>query len=98
MSGIQREPSSGRTGNKAETLRFLGVASTVGINLVACTVVGFSIGYFFLDRYLFPAYLSVNSFPLFTIIFSLLGIAAGFLYLFRVARRAGMKKSSIRRL
>lgn len=61
--------------------RFLGVASTVGINMVASTFVGFALGYWVLDRYL-------GTFPWFTIVFLLLGIAAGFRYLFRIARKA----------
>lgn len=77
----QERPSDERE-RKREFIRYLGIASTVGINLVACTFVGFAIGYWVLDRIF-------NTFPLFTIIFLLLGIAAGFRYLFKVASRAG---------
>lgn len=73
--------------SKGEFLRFLGIASTVGINLVLCTFIGFAIGYFILDR-------SLNTFPLFTVIFLLLGIAAGFKYLFKIALKTGNNKDS----
>ncbi|RJQ17941.1 MAG: AtpZ/AtpI family protein [Nitrospiraceae bacterium] len=66
--------------NKREFLRYLGVASTVGINFVASTFIGFAIGHWVLDKYL-------DTSPWFTIIFLLLGIAAGFKYLFRIASR-----------
>jgi ATP synthase protein I len=74
----QKKPEK-RT-EKGELFRNLSNASMVGINLVACTVIGFSIGYWVLDRYL-------NTFPWFTIIFLFLGIAAGFRYLFKFASR-----------
>ncbi|MBI4686196.1 MAG: AtpZ/AtpI family protein [Nitrospirae bacterium] len=70
---------------KTEFFRLLGIASTVGINLVVCTFIGFAVGYYLLDRYL-------NTRPWFTIIFTLLGIAAGFRYLFKVALKADSKK------
>ncbi|MBI5408174.1 MAG: AtpZ/AtpI family protein [Nitrospirae bacterium] len=65
---------------KGEFFRYLGVASTVGINLVICTFIGFALGYYLLDRFL-------NTFPWLTVVFTLLGIAAGFKYLFKVASR-----------
>jgi ATP synthase protein I len=65
---------------KGELFRSLSSASMVGINLVTCTFVGFAIGYWVLDRFF-------NSYPWFTIIFLLLGIAAGFMYLFRFASK-----------
>lgn len=82
-----REPR-GESSSKGELIRFLGVASTVGINLVISTIIGFALGYYVLDNYIFAELLSLNTFPWFTIIFLILGIAAGFKYLFRVARRA----------
>lgn len=54
-------------------------ASTVGLNLVVATFVGLAIGYF-LDK-LF------GTSPWLTIIFLLFGIAAGFMELFRFAKR-----------
>ena len=69
---------------KRESARYLGVASTVGINMVLSTAIGFAIGYWLLDGYL-------NTYPWFTIIFLLLGIASGFIYLFRIALKAGKK-------
>ena len=64
--------------------RFLGVASTVGINMVACTFIGFAIGYWLIDA-------NLGTFPWFTIFFLILGIIAGFRYLFRIAHRADEK-------
>ncbi len=72
---------------KREFIRYLGIASTVGINLVLCTFIGFAIGYWLLDRFF-------STFPWFTIIFLLIGIAAGFKYLFKVASRADDGKNS----
>ena len=60
-------------------LRQLFEASTVGIQLVLSTFVGFGMGYF-LDKFL-------GIFPWLTILFLILGIIAGFRELLRVARR-----------
>jgi len=69
---------------KRELFRYLGVASTVGINLVISTFIGFALGYYLLDKYF-------DTFPWLTIIFTLLGIVAGFKYLFKVASKMGDK-------
>ncbi len=71
---------------KRESLRLLGTASTVGINLVISTFIGFAIGWF-LDNKIF------DTSPWFTLIFLILGIAAGFKYLFKIALRAGDKNN-----
>jgi ATP synthase protein I len=76
-----RGPSD-RKEKRNNFIRFLGVASTVGINFVTSTFVGFAIGHWVLDRIF-------DTRPWFTIICMLLGIAAGFIYLFKIARRAG---------
>ena len=60
-------------------LKQLLEASTVGIQLVLSTFVGFGMGYF-LDRFL-------GTSPWLTAIFLILGIVAGFRELLRVARR-----------
>ncbi len=65
---------------KGDFVRFLGVASTVGINMVATTMVGFALGYWVVDKYL-------GTFPWFTVIFLFLGIITGFIYLFKIAKR-----------
>lgn len=70
---------------KGDFIRFLGVASTIGINMVVSTFVGFALGYWVIDRYL-------GTFPWFTGIFLLLGIIAGFKYLFKIAKRAGERE------
>ncbi|MBI4826763.1 MAG: AtpZ/AtpI family protein [Nitrospirae bacterium] len=67
---------------KGELFRALGSASMIGINLVTSTFVGFAIGHWVLDRYL-------HTEPWFTIIFLLLGIAAGFKHLYKVAMKQG---------
>ena len=72
---------------KREFFRLLGVASTVGINLVISTFIGFAIGYV-LDKKVF------NTFPWLTIIFLILGIVAGFKYLFKVVQKMGDNKES----
>jgi len=60
-------------------MRDLLAASQVGINLVVATFVGLAIGYF-LDKLL-------GTGPWLLIIFLLLGIVAGFVELFRTARK-----------
>ena len=67
---------------KGDLIRYLGVASTVGINMVVSTCVGFALGYWVIDAYF-------NSYPWFTIILTFLGIVGGFKYLFKIAKKAG---------
>lgn len=69
---------------KGDFIRYVGVASTVGINMVVSTFVGFALGYWVIDKYL-------NSYPWFTIMLTFLGIVSGFMYLFRIAKKAGEK-------
>jgi len=71
---------------RRELFRLISVASTVGIQIVFSTFIGLAIGYY-LDEHLFPKFLPFNTSPWFTIIFLFIGIAAGFIYLFRVALR-----------
>jgi ATP synthase protein I len=56
-------------------LRQLTRLSTIGITLVAATAIGLAIGYW-LDRW-------IGTSPWLTMVFTLFGIAAGFLNLFR---------------
>jgi ATP synthase protein I len=58
----------------------LGELSTVGLTLVAATVIGLAGGYY-LDRWL-------GTSPWLTLIGLLFGIAAGFVNLFRTVKRA----------
>jgi len=81
-----RKPSDDKE-KKNELFRYLGVASTVGINLVISTFIGFAIGYYLLDKYF-------DTFPWLTVVFTLLGIAAGFKYLFRVASKMSNDKEN----
>ena len=61
-------------------IRLLGTLSTVGITLVAATVIGYFMGVF-LDRFF-------GTKPWLTIVFLVFGIAAGFKNLFDAARKA----------
>jgi ATP synthase protein I len=60
-------------------IRLLGVLSTVGITLVAATVIGYFLG-LFLDR-------AFGTTPWLTVLFLIFGIAAGFKNLFEQARK-----------
>lgn len=71
---------------RRELFRLISVTSTVGIQLVLSTFIGLAIGYF-LDEHLLPKLLPFNTSPWFTLIFLLIGIAAGFKFLFKVALR-----------
>jgi len=79
---MKEQPSLDEREKRNSFVRFLGMASTVGINFVATTFVGFAIGHWILDRFF-------GTDPWFAIIFMLLGIAAGFKYLFKLAKKAG---------
>lgn len=76
----KQEPKTEKE-KKGELVRYLGVASTVGINMVVSTFVGFALGYWVIDKHL-------DSYPWFTIILTFLGIVGGFMYLFKIAKRA----------
>ena len=67
----------------------LGRAFKISTELVAGVFVGGFIGYA-LDNWLMPK-LGIKTAPLFLIVFLLLGIAAGFLNVFRAAREMGEK-------
>jgi ATP synthase protein I len=86
MSNPARKPSSDKE-KKRELFRYMGVASTVGINLVISTFIGFAIGYYLLDKFF-------GTFPWLTVAFTLLGIVAGFKYLFKVASRMSNDQGS----
>jgi ATP synthase protein I len=68
-----------------DILKNLWVASTVGLNFVLSTTVGY-----FMGRgidYLMKKWFGWDSAPWFTIIFLLLGIVTGFRELFRIAKK-----------
>lgn len=68
-------------------LKQLLEASSVGIQLVLSTFVGFAIGYY-LDKFL-------KTSPWFTVIFLIIGVFAGFYDLLRIARKQnGPRKKS----
>jgi len=85
MTNNSRQKPKDEKEKKREVFRYIGVASTVGINLVISTFIGFAIGYYLLDKIF-------NTFPWLTIIFTLLGIVAGFKYLFKVASKMSNDK------
>ncbi len=78
---MKEQLSSDKKEKRNSFVRFLGMASTVGINFVATTLVGFAIGHWILDAYF-------GTGPWFAVIFMLLGIASGFKYLFKLAKKA----------
>jgi ATP synthase protein I len=69
---------------KGDLIRYLGMASTVGVNMVISTFTGFALGYWVIDKYL-------NTQPWFTVLCTFLGIVAGFKYLFAIAKKAEEK-------
>lgn len=81
MSTDQKQEPKTEKEKKGELIRYLGVASTVGINMVVSTFVGFALGYWVIDKRL-------DSYPWFTIMLTFLGIVGGFMYLFKIAKRA----------
>ncbi len=83
---MQEQKPSNKKEKKREFIRYLAVASTVGINMVVSTFVGFALGYWVIDKYL-------NTHPWFTIVLTILGIAAGFIYLFKIAQKAGERNN-----
>ncbi len=86
----QDEKREGMSDGEAEKRSSaLGKAFKISTELVAGVFVGGFIGWA-LDNLLMPK-LGVNSTPLFLIVFLLLGIAAGFLNVFRAAREMGEK-------
>ena len=80
MSGDKKKKTRAEKHKRNDFIRFAGVASTIGINMVVSTCVGFALGYWVLDKYLGTA-------PWFTIIMTALGIIAGFKQLFRIAKK-----------
>ncbi len=68
-----------RPERKKEAIR-LGVISSLGIQLVVSTVIGYGIGAW-LDK-------KFHTVPTLTLVFLFLGIGAGFLNLFRVMNRS----------
>lgn len=82
MSGDQKKKTKAEKQKRNDFIRFTGMASTVGINMVVSTFAGFGLGYWVIDEYL-------NTHPWFTIVMTALGIFAGFKYLFKIAQKAG---------
>ena len=81
MSDDRKKKSKTEKHKRGDFLRFAGMASTVGMNMVVSTFAGFGLGYWVFDKYL-------NTHPWFTILMTTLGIVAGFKHLFKIARKA----------
>ncbi len=80
MAEAEPPPQSG--GNNGPSLwRTLGQLSTLGIAMVAAVAIGLAVGYW-LDRWL-------GTTPWLTMVFTLLGIVAAFLNLFRDLKKFG---------
>ena len=71
------------SGGDQSAWKALGELSTVGLTLVLATVIGLAGGYY-LDKWL-------GTSPWLTLIGLVLGIASGFVNLFRTVNRAGRK-------
>lgn len=65
--------------DKRELFKSLGLLSTIGISMVASTLIGLAVGYY-LDRWL-------ETSPWLTLLFLLFGIIAGFRNIFILTRR-----------
>lgn len=87
MSDEREQDTKAEKKKKGDLIRYIGVASTVGINMVASTFVGFALGYWVLDKYL-------GTHPWFTILMTALGIIGGFRQLFRIAKKASEKDNN----
>jgi ATP synthase protein I len=74
-----RPAGSSRPGSLADTFRTIGALSTVGISFVLAIVMGFACGYY-LDRWL-------GTGPWLLLVFTLFGLAAGILNVYRTAGR-----------
>ena len=84
MTGIPEHKPDTEKHKKGDFIRYIGMASTVGINMVVSTFVGFALGYWVIDKHL-------NTQPWFTVLCTFLGIVAGFKYLFAIAKKAEEK-------
>ncbi len=72
----------GNSGNKKANMRLLADFSTIGLSFASSVFIGFGMGYW-IDVKLF----SGQTKPWFMLIFLCFGVAAGFLNLFRMAKR-----------
>jgi F0F1-type ATP synthase assembly protein I len=81
MLGDKKKKTTAEKHERADFVRLAGMASSVGVNMVLSTCVGFALGYWVLDKYLGTA-------PWFTIIMTALGIFSGFSHLFKIAKKA----------
>ena len=82
MTDSQKQKSRAEKYKRGELIRYMGMASSVGVNMVVSTFAGFALGYWVLDKYL-------NTHPWFTVLMTFLGIVAGFKYLFKFAQKVG---------
>ncbi len=82
MTDIQKQKSKAEKHKRGAMIRYMGMASTIGVNMVVSTFAGFALGYWVLDKYL-------HTHPWFTVLMTFLGIVAGFKYLFQFAKKVG---------
>lgn len=64
---------------KGKLYRQMGLLSTIGITLVAATFIGLGMGYY-IDKW-------IGTKPIFTIIFTIFGIIAGFREMFSIIKK-----------
>ena len=81
MPDNRKKKTKAEKQKRGDFIRFAGMASSVGVNMVLSTCVGFALGHWVFDEYL-------NTHPWFTILMTALGIFAGFKYLFKIAKKA----------
>ncbi len=68
-----------------EFMRSLYVLASLGINIVVATFIGLGMGWL-LDNRFFPRYFHWDSSPIFTLVFLLFGIIAGFRNVFMMTK------------
>ena len=71
-----------------EYWRSMYTLATVGINIVVATFIGLGMGWL-LDHKFFPRFFHWESQPIFTLVFLLFGIIAGFRNIFLIVREKG---------
>ena len=76
------EDDNNENEEKRELYRSLGFLSTVGISMAAAIFIGFGMGYY-IDKYL-NLWFGIHTKPVFSIIFTIFGIVAGFKNLFKL--------------
>lgn len=63
-------------GKDGKSMRSAGLAATIGLVMVAATVIGYAIGHWLDQKF--------GTYPILTLVFLLLGIVAGFIQMIRI--------------